>query len=83
MQLPCVHLNGSSRNSLVEQQCAVADVLRNALNEMANAAPNQRDYYPLGDIAFATAKAEHIDRARRVQDVLNEVEELAESISKQ
>lgn len=81
MQKPTIHLNGTGRDSLIEQQCNAARSLRAALEALGEAAPNARDYYPQGGDAYPAARAEHESRVSRVRAVLEEVEALAEEIA--
>ena len=54
----------------------VGGTLRAALVELADFAPNGRDYYPQGSDATAQAGREHQARVDRVRSVLAEIEEL-------
>lgn len=81
MMTPMIHLNGSSRERLLEQQTDAAAALREALEALVEASPNGRDYYPQGSGAVQAAMREHEDRLRRIQSVLCEIEALAEAIS--
>ena len=69
---PLVHLNGTSAGELEEQMRACRDTLRAALFALHLAAPNARDYYPLGDNAFAEAQARHASRIMAMRAVYNE-----------
>jgi hypothetical protein len=44
--LPIIHLNGTSKQSLLEQLEEVYLALSAALDAMRKASPNGRDYYP-------------------------------------
>jgi hypothetical protein len=66
---PMVHLNGTSGEELIRQMRACVEALGGALNALYTAAPNARDYYPLGDCAFATARAQHEGWIAAVADV--------------
>ena len=76
MQKPLVHLNGTSGESLLSGYVHVRDRLSNAIEVLHDAAPNARDYYPLGDDAFSAARREHEDRTRRLMSVLEEIDGL-------
>lgn len=78
---PTIHLNGTSREQLLEQVTEAANALRTALNLIQEAHPNARDYYPQGPTAYRDAEAEHQARSRRVQEVLAEYVQLAETIA--
>ena len=81
MQLPLIHLNGTSRETLLGEASDACTAIRAALDAVANATPNGRDYYPLGVGAFTTAQREHMSRMERLSSVLSELETLAEAIA--
>lgn len=78
MLKPTIHLNGTSRESLTEAYVEAGSALRDALQALTAAEPNARDYYPQGHGAFEQACLEHLARLRRVREVLDEVEALAQ-----
>jgi hypothetical protein len=80
MQLPTIHLNGSSQISMVESLCMTSAALETALMALKQTAPNNRDYYPQGREAYETALQEHISRMYRLNSLKNEVDELAIAI---
>ena len=80
MQKPLVHLNGTSGESLLSGYVHVRATLTKGIEALHGAAPNARDYYPLGDDAFSAARREHEDRTRRLMSVLEEIHELAEHV---
>ena len=82
VKLPTIHLNGSGKRALLDQACAAGDALRAALQALAEATPDGRDYYPQGNHAAAAARADHEARHRKVQEVLDELDELALGISR-
>ena len=74
MMVPTIHLNGTSREALLEQVCNAghaARILADALSEMA---PNGRDYYPQGDHAYPQARAEHDARLNALTAVQQDLE---------
>jgi hypothetical protein len=83
MQLPVIHLNGSSRDALVRQNMNAVHALDEALALIGQAFPHMRDYYPLanGEIAYQTADKEARSRYLVVRSVRNELEALAYAIS--
>jgi ferredoxin-NADP reductase len=83
MRAPTVHLNGTSKEMLLEQVCDAGHALRKALEAMREAAPNGRDYYVQGPEAFKEAAEEHAARDRQVREVLKQYENLAEKIADQ
>lgn len=81
MMVPTIHLNGSSREDLLERTTEAGRAVGDALDALERAGPNGRDYYPQGDEAFLRANLEHVDRMRRIRSVLEELRELAEAIA--
>lgn len=80
MQLPLIHLNGTSKDSLTEDVWAAWTALEAAITTVVNARPNARDYYPLGPDAFKTAAKEHEARVEKLVSVQKELQALAEGI---
>lgn len=80
LMTPTVHLNGTSRAALFEQQAEAAGALRRAIQVLQDAAPHGRDYYPQGPDAYKRARSEHEARIATLRSVLAEVETLAEAI---
>ena len=83
LQIPLVHLNGTGRDGLIALNRAAGAAIRAALEKLQNAAPNQRDYYPLeprSPGAFQRAQREHLSRMERLQSVLAELTHLNERI---
>jgi hypothetical protein len=80
MIFPTVHLNGTSKEALIDDLTRAYTALTSALTALALAEPNGRDYYPQGPDALKTAQAEHKFRLQRVEDVRKEILEIAEHI---
>lgn len=80
MQLPMIHLNGTSRESLIEGLCEASSAIEAAYQALKQTAPNGRDYYLLGSEAMRVAEAEHVDRLRRIDGVKTEVDEMTRAI---
>lgn len=80
MQIPCIHLNGTSKERLIEALCEASYALNAAYEALKQTAPNGRDYYPLGPQAMKQAEEEHFARLRKVDEVKNEIDALAEAI---
>lgn len=78
MQLPSIHLNGSSADSLAESYQHAASELGTALNALSNVELNGRDYYPQGNDAFKLAVAEHEERIRKLRAIAAEVQIIAD-----
>ena len=73
---PTVHLNGTAKVDLLQQQLAVRDALAHAIAAVAHAAPHGRDYYPQGPDAYAAARRAHDARASALEVMLAEVAEV-------
>ena len=77
--LPVVHLNGTSRDELIEQRITFGQALRAALDALAKAAPNGRDYYvEPGRLEAATAQFQR--RADTLRALLKETEAEIEAL---
>lgn len=76
MMLPTVHLNGTSKDRLIEDNRAVMGHLSRVLSAMHDASPNARDYYPQGPGAFTKAMEEHSERIKRVIALRSEMMEI-------
>lgn len=81
MQLPTVHLNGTSGAELFQLNLAVAERLRDAIDALAKACPNGRDFYVQGHDAHAKAIEEHGRRMEQLQSVYREMQTLVESLA--
>ena len=90
MKLPTIHLNGSSPRTMLDDCCEDMAALRHTIRLLESHGPNGRDYYTqLPNLvdeahpvdAFEVARAEHVDRLKRLQSVLRELETLAEHLS--
>lgn len=81
LQIPAVHLNGSGRQALVSQNLAARSAVRHAIEALAEAAPNQRDYYVLGDDAWKRARDQHVARLQKLESLYAELGELVQGIS--
>jgi hypothetical protein len=79
--LPTIHMNGTSRASLLGDLIAAIDALRLAGEAVGRTVPNGRDYYPQGAEAFRQAQEAHAKRARDIDAVRRELNEIAEGIA--
>lgn len=80
LMIPTVHLNGTSKDALIETYCDAIDALHAAGRKMAETYPNGRDYYPQGNGAINKAMDEHADRMARLKAVITELETIAHEI---
>jgi hypothetical protein len=78
--LPVVHMNGTSRDVLLEQRLAAGSKIRQALQALGEMAPNARDYYPVPG-RWEQAVAQHARRAAMLREVLGEIEAEALAIA--
>ncbi len=78
--IPCVHNNGTSRDDLLKQMFNAALAVQNAIDKLCDATPHGRDYYPLGDAAFKTARDQHRSRLAKLNDVLQELQHIGEEL---
>jgi hypothetical protein len=73
---PLVHLNGTSAERLLEGYTAAREAVSAAIHALADAAPNARDYYPIGDHAYAAARREHDARMVALVGVFEDLSRL-------
>ena len=83
LEIPTVHLNGTSGEDLLEQITEAGSAAFALLKALERAAPNGRDYYVQGPDSLKRAEAEHRNRASKVKEVLSELERIAEGIAEQ
>jgi hypothetical protein len=81
MMIPTIHLNGSSRERLLQGYCDAANAIRAAMDVLQEHSPHGRDYYPQGDGAFAKASDEHRARVLALDAVQAELARIALAIS--
>lgn len=79
--VPTVHLNGSGKDSLLEEYVTAIRALAKASASLPY--PNGRDYYPQGGEATRAAIEQHQRWAAALNAVRTEVEAVAEKISDQ
>ena len=77
--LPTIHLGGTSRATLLDDIADALNALRDALHALSITTPSTRDYPKPGDISLAMAQ--HLDRKKRLESVIAELEGLAEHIA--
>lgn len=82
---PTIHLNGTSADALLKALGEAHVSLSSALEKLARAAPNARDYYVQfqGDEAMNAARREHQSRRDRIVDVMNELVFIMDNIDEQ
>lgn len=80
VQAPTIHLNGTSKEALVEGYRNAIHALHEAGRELAKTYPNGRDYYPQGEQAIHRAMDEHESRMNRLRGIIGELEEIVMEI---
>lgn len=83
LRIPTVHLNGTSKNQLLEQLCSAIDAVHAAGRALANAAPNGRDYYTQSGDAIREATQQHEERMTKLRSVADDLEQIALAVSDQ
>lgn len=83
LRIPTVHLNGTSKDQLLEQLTTALTALRVAAEAVAAAAPNARDFYVQDGGAISEATAQHRDRLAKLNHVYTELEQIALAVSDQ
>ena len=78
--LPVVHINGTAKQSLIDDICKAGGAVRAAMEALGQAAPNGRDYYPAGDAVFRQARAQHDARLAALRGVYDELSQLAAGV---
>jgi hypothetical protein len=76
MRLPTIHINGTSAKDLTEGYLTAYRAVGDAIDAVAKAGPNGRDYYPQGGEAIQEACNEHRARLVKLSEVQNELLEL-------
>jgi hypothetical protein len=76
--LPLIHVGGTARATLLDDTTDALSALRDALQALHVTTPHARDYPNPGDIS--RAMAQHLDRKKRIESVIAELEALAEHI---
>ena len=78
--IPTIHLNGTSRQELLEQLIEATMAVDVAIQRLSRACPNGRDYYPQGPNAIQEALKQHNSRMHNLTAVVAELREIAEAI---
>lgn len=82
LAVPTVHLNGTSKEALLDQISDALAALAEAHSKLSAAAPNARDYYMQG-LAFGRALSQHVGRVKKIQSVIAELQAIGEKIADQ
>lgn len=82
LMVPTIHMNGTSKESLIEDICAATLALSKAHNAVCQTCPNGRDYYVQPKENFKLARIQHVSRLERLESVRLELEQIAEEIDR-
>lgn len=80
MMIPSVHLNGTSKQELLDGYVNAATALRHALVVVRATAPNGRDYYPQGAESIRQAEREYSARIEKIDLIVDELMALATAV---
>lgn len=83
LEIPTIHLNGTSADRLLEDIYYADAKISEAVEALAQTAPNGRDYYTKGNGALERAQSQHSARVQKLLDVKKELEQIAEVIDAQ
>jgi len=78
--IPSIHINGTSKDVLIDQLCSAILAINEAESVLQKACPNARDYYTQSKDAAQEALRQHANRLHALRAVCNELQEIAESI---
>ena len=81
--VPTVHLNGTSKNALLEQRQKAWDAINKAFWALNEGCPNARDFYVQDDGAFTRAANRHRARLDQLKAISDELLEEYEAIDEQ
>ncbi len=79
IQVPFINLNGTSRNSLLEENLKARQAITDAHEALSEAGPHPRDYQGR-DREFQTARRQHLARLEKLDGVGKELDAIAEHI---
>jgi hypothetical protein len=85
LQIPTIHLNGTSKKELLDDLCNAYKKLSDAIVALRVTCPHSRDYYVQkdGELKYREARIEFIERENKLQEVMNEISTIAERIQDQ
>ena len=82
LTMPIIHLNGTSKESLLEGYELAYSAIGDTMRTLQEAAPNARDYYP-APVSYPKAADEHAARLKALATVREELEQIARAICNQ
>jgi hypothetical protein len=75
--VPMVHMNGTSKAELLEQQSDARQAIADAITALRKAAPHGRDYYPREGDAWSQAVLQHQNRVWKLQSVYDDLMQIS------
>lgn len=81
VMIPSVHLNGTSKQELIQSNLAAKNAITEAIIHVQRSAPNGRDFYPQSTNAIITAVAEHWERINKLKKVRDDFEKILEKLT--
>lgn len=81
--IPTIHLNGTGFTTLRDEYAAAYDAIDKAMDALAAATLNGRDYYPQPDGAYYKARAERDEALDKLRDASLYVGEMLAGICDQ
>lgn len=80
MQYPCIHLNGTNGQDLLDQYSTAMETLSDAIAALRAIEVHGRDYYTISDDAASIAMREHRARLSSLNSVMQDLERIATNI---
>ena len=77
---PRIHNNGSDGYTLLGYVSSAIASLRQSIAQLQKTEPHARDYYVIGENAYADALHEYAERFAKMTSVLKELEHIQECI---
>jgi hypothetical protein len=77
LAVPTVHLNGTSKADLLEQQAKAREKINETLLALQEASPHPRDYYVQGTEIWNLAVKQHQARVKRFQQTYDELMQIS------
>ncbi len=81
--VPCVNINGTSKDDLVNQLQTAYMACETLMNALAAAAPHGRDYQTVSQELYLDARRQHDQRMRVVKQMQVELIDLAVAVNEQ
>ncbi|MFB1500789.1 hypothetical protein [Thiocapsa sp. N5-Cardenillas] len=77
LQMPCIHMNGTSPDNLIEDWIQARAAVEAAMDAVARCGPNMRDYYPLESGSWERALHQHEARWKQLHAISEELLSMA------